>query len=88
MGRRFRTIYTTAYVGDIDVEVGIDELLREVDDDELLDEMKDRKLSYRGCVPDAVDLEGDYLYRVLCDIVQVGYHTDKSEVLKLLSNKF
>ena len=86
--RRGRTIYTEAYVGDVDVEVSVDDLLMELSDEEFLEEMKDRGLSFRESIPRLYELEGDKLYRILCDINQVGYHTDKSEVLKLLAKKF
>lgn len=39
-----RTLSTTAHVGEVDVEVDVDDLLRELDDDDLIQELRDRGL--------------------------------------------
>ncbi len=88
MRRRFNTIYTTAYVGDVDVEIDTDNLICELNDGELIDEMKNRGLSFPEIESRLYYLEGDKLYRILCDVVEVNYHTPKDEVLKLLAKKF
>lgn len=56
MGRR--TLSTTAYVGEVDVEVDVDDFLGEIDTEDLLEELR-----HRG---EEVPLEGvDFAYQCL-----------------------
>ena len=86
MSKNERTISTTAYVGDIDVDVELSEIMFELEDDELIEELKDR--GYIVLDTNYSNVEDDQLRRVLCDIVEVNYHTDKNKIIELLIQKF
>lgn len=66
-----------------------DEILEALEDDELMEEIKKRKLisSERTSLTPTPDLEGYELKRFLCDIVGVPYPTSKEEVIELIKSK-
>jgi hypothetical protein len=86
MSKNDRTISTTAYVGDVDVDVELSDIMFELEDDELIEELKDR--GYTTLNTNYSNVEDDQLRRVLCDIVEVNYHTDKTKIIELLIQKF
>lgn len=66
---------------DVDVDIDIIDYIDELETEDLIDE-----LSHRGWTPKQI-IEIDDLRRHLCDICEVGYHTPKEELLKLISEK-
>lgn len=75
---------------DVDVDIDIDEVIGQMDDDDLISELKERNL-----IPDCDeyeeqsfnDLQGIYLKNHLCDILGVSYHTKKEIILSQIMDR-
>lgn len=81
----WRTITVDAEV-DIYIKDVKDEVLKNLDNDELIEELNSREVSYEEKSANYHLIPKDYvspdkLYRYLCDIVGCGYHETKQSVL-------
>lgn len=68
-----------------------DEVLEMLDNDELIEELKNRYVNYEKTSNKYHMIPKDYvspdeLYRCLCDIVGVGYHEPKDSLLNKLKD--
>ena len=68
-----------------------DEVLEMLDNDELIEELKNRDVNYEETSEKYHMIPKDYvssdrLYRSLCDIVGVGYHEPKDSLLNKLKD--
>lgn len=84
----WRTITVDAEV-DIYIKDVKDEVLKKLDNDELIEELNSREVSYEEKSAKYHMIPKDYvspdkLYRYLCDIVGCGYHEPKQSVLDKL----
>ena len=64
----------------VDIDIELSEIFDEITDDELIQEVKERQLEGEFLPIVQTNSKNRSLYRDLCDIAEVSYHTDK-EVL-------
>lgn len=67
------------------VRVDVENIINEIDDELLLDELKNRNLIKEH--EENIPKEGIELRRMLCDICEVGYHSTIESILKILEEK-
>ncbi len=68
---------------DIDdtVKVYVDDIIEEVDDVDLIDELKRRNLLAEKEYEKPIPKEGTELRKLLCDILDISYHSSDSNIL-------
>ena len=72
-----------------DIDVDMEDVLKNIDvNDALQIAQKFRFVSSMKTINSPYDLTGENLYRFLCDVCQVSYHTPKNELINKLREKF
>lgn len=78
---------------DIDIDEYMDDFLDALDDDDLLEEVENRKLKLekqaqedrnKVCVDKDKLFVGDTFKRTLCDMFDISYYTDNDKLLDLV----
>lgn len=68
---------------DTDVDIYINDIIDELDDELLIDEVKDRKLEKEFIVVRSTEIT----YNSICDFLCVNYHTPVDKLMELLKEQ-
>lgn len=67
------------------VRVDVENIINEIDDELLLDELKNRDIIKEH--EENIPKEGIELRRMLCDICEIGYHSSIQTIIEILKEK-
>ncbi len=70
---------------DVDVKVNLSDAIDDIIDS--LDESQADEIAKKAGINKSVELHGDELRRHLCDLLQMGYHTQKEDIIIELNGR-